>query len=502
MRLLAAEQPAAIALAVTSGPCVGPSQPAAQTAILKTTGMHGETHKIPRKLSKRCSTPSEGAYFRNSLGCTLPLVLARFLPESLVPTLAPHPAEAGAGRGSGKRTGTPHPPGGRADAGVAFSCVAASGAPTLSGQSQPRPYAPEQRQGPQVPQAEERALVRPAAPECEMTATHRCLLLLLLGTCVALLLPGAQGAPREPVYPGDAATPQQMAQYATEMRRYINMLTRPRYGKSAEDDVLGFLGWHLPHTSAPGLQTLFSGRWSDAGVLESLLASLRAASSPGSGSCAEPHRDPALGEAEELSLHDPRPRAQPRLLPPHVALVMGQWEWAAGTGAIRASPGRRLQGDRAWVLSAIPEGRTQRRALADLTMPVAATNSESAMQQVLDNLGSLPSATGAAELDLIFLRGIMESPIVRSLAKGSTEEPFVSSRLFGCLHAVLGVCLGSVEADLRRTVEESGRIQRGYGHYFDLTLVNSNLDRTFRELQAAMDKLRTEPQWVPVSWVY
>lgn len=40
-----------------------------------------------------------------------------------------------------------------------------------------------------------------------------------------------------------------------------------------------------------------------------------------------------------------------------------------------------------------------------------------AMQQVLDNLGSLPNATGAAELDLIFLRGIMESPIVRSLAK-------------------------------------------------------------------------------------
>ncbi|XP_019607783.2 MAGUK p55 subfamily member 2 isoform X6 [Rhinolophus sinicus] len=50
-------------------------------------------------------------------------------------------------------------------------------------------------------------------------------------------------------------------------------------------------------------------------------------------------------------------------------------------------------------------------------MPVAATNSETAMQQVLDNLGSLPNATGAAELDLIFLRGIMESPIVRSLAK-------------------------------------------------------------------------------------
>ncbi|XP_066876954.1 MAGUK p55 subfamily member 2 isoform X3 [Kogia breviceps] len=58
------------------------------------------------------------------------------------------------------------------------------------------------------------------------------------------------------------------------------------------------------------------------------------------------------------------------------------------------------------------------------------------------------------------------------------------------------------EADLRRTVEESSRIQRGYGHYFDLSLVNSNLERTFRELQAALEKLRTEPQWVPVSWVY
>ncbi|XP_045693276.1 MAGUK p55 subfamily member 2 isoform X1 [Phyllostomus hastatus] len=58
------------------------------------------------------------------------------------------------------------------------------------------------------------------------------------------------------------------------------------------------------------------------------------------------------------------------------------------------------------------------------------------------------------------------------------------------------------EADLRRTVEESSRIQRGYGHYFDLSLVNSNLERTFRELQSAMEKLRTEPQWVPVSWVY
>lgn len=39
------------------------------------------------------------------------------------------------------------------------------------------------------------------------------------------------------------------------------------------------------------------------------------------------------------------------------------------------------------------------------------------MQKVLDNLKELPPSTGAKDIDLIFLRGIMESPIVLSLAK-------------------------------------------------------------------------------------
>ncbi|XP_053424395.1 pancreatic prohormone [Nycticebus coucang] len=87
-----------------------------------------------------------------------------------------------------------------------------------------------------------------------MAATHHCLSLLLLSTCVALLLPpllGAQGAPLEPVYPGENATPEQMAQYAAELRRYINMLTRPRYGKRDKEDTLGPLQWGSPHEAAP-----------------------------------------------------------------------------------------------------------------------------------------------------------------------------------------------------------------------------------------------------------
>ncbi|XP_064030276.1 MAGUK p55 subfamily member 2 isoform X3 [Pogoniulus pusillus] len=65
------------------------------------------------------------------------------------------------------------------------------------------------------------------------------------------------------------------------------------------------------------------------------------------------------------------------------------------------------------------------------------------------------------------------------------------------------VCPGAgQEADARRTVEESSRIQRGYGHYFDLSLTNDDLERTFSRLREAMDSLRAQPQWVPVSWVY
>ncbi|XP_039875847.1 MAGUK p55 subfamily member 6b isoform X3 [Simochromis diagramma] len=58
------------------------------------------------------------------------------------------------------------------------------------------------------------------------------------------------------------------------------------------------------------------------------------------------------------------------------------------------------------------------------------------------------------------------------------------------------------DVDLRKTVDESARIQRAYCHYFDLTIINDNLDKAFETLQAAVDKLCSEPQWVPVNWVY
>lgn len=58
------------------------------------------------------------------------------------------------------------------------------------------------------------------------------------------------------------------------------------------------------------------------------------------------------------------------------------------------------------------------------------------------------------------------------------------------------------DSELKRTVDESERIKRAYGHYFDLCIVNDGLEAAFRSLRLSLDKLSTEQQWVPVSWVF
>uniref|UniRef100_A0A8C5ERF1 MAGUK p55 subfamily member 6-like n=1 Tax=Gouania willdenowi TaxID=441366 RepID=A0A8C5ERF1_GOUWI len=58
------------------------------------------------------------------------------------------------------------------------------------------------------------------------------------------------------------------------------------------------------------------------------------------------------------------------------------------------------------------------------------------------------------------------------------------------------------ENDLKKTVDESARIRRAYSHFFDLTIVNDNLDKAFDKLQEDVERLFIEPQWVPISWVY
>lgn len=58
------------------------------------------------------------------------------------------------------------------------------------------------------------------------------------------------------------------------------------------------------------------------------------------------------------------------------------------------------------------------------------------------------------------------------------------------------------EDDFKRTMEDSAKMQRAYDKYFDLVIVNNDLNDTYHEIMEAIDRLSTEPQWVPVTWVY
>ncbi|XP_075879809.1 MAGUK p55 subfamily member 2a [Nelusetta ayraudi] len=58
------------------------------------------------------------------------------------------------------------------------------------------------------------------------------------------------------------------------------------------------------------------------------------------------------------------------------------------------------------------------------------------------------------------------------------------------------------DEELHRTCNESAKIQAAYGHYFDLSIVNDNLDETYRTAKAALETVSKNPQWVPVTWVF
>jgi calcium/calmodulin-dependent serine protein kinase len=45
-------------------------------------------------------------------------------------------------------------------------------------------------------------------------------------------------------------------------------------------------------------------------------------------------------------------------------------------------------------------------------------------------------------------------------------------------------------------------LEKAYEHYFDLKIVNNDIEETIRVLQHALDEVSMAPQWVPVSWVY
>lgn len=57
------------------------------------------------------------------------------------------------------------------------------------------------------------------------------------------------------------------------------------------------------------------------------------------------------------------------------------------------------------------------------------------------------------------------------------------------------------EDELRKIIENARVIESKYAHYFDEIIRNTDLSRSYAELLRLINKLDTEPQWVPAAWL-
>ncbi|PAA55015.1 hypothetical protein BOX15_Mlig028881g1 [Macrostomum lignano] len=61
---------------------------------------------------------------------------------------------------------------------------------------------------------------------------------------------------------------------------------------------------------------------------------------------------------------------------------------------------------------------------------------------------------------------------------------------------------GLNDGSLERLAKESELLERHYGHYFDLKIINNDIEDTIAQLKQCVDLVHTKHQWVPVNWVY
>jgi len=47
----------------------------------------------------------------------------------------------------------------------------------------------------------------------------------------------------------------------------------------------------------------------------------------------------------------------------------------------------------------------------------------------------------------------------------------------------------------------SGKMECAYGHLFDTTIVNDDIETAFSELCFTASNVETQPHWVPASWI-
>ncbi|KAG1685109.1 MAGUK p55 subfamily member 5 [Nymphon striatum] len=56
--------------------------------------------------------------------------------------------------------------------------------------------------------------------------------------------------------------------------------------------------------------------------------------------------------------------------------------------------------------------------------------------------------------------------------------------------------------ELKDIIEKAREMEENYGHYFDMIIINSDIDKAYHELLKEINILEREPQWVPAVWLH
>ncbi|XP_022240973.1 LOW QUALITY PROTEIN: MAGUK p55 subfamily member 5-A-like [Limulus polyphemus] len=57
------------------------------------------------------------------------------------------------------------------------------------------------------------------------------------------------------------------------------------------------------------------------------------------------------------------------------------------------------------------------------------------------------------------------------------------------------------DEELKDIIEKAREMEDNYGHYFDMIIINSDIDKAYNELVKEINILEREPQWVPAFWL-
>lgn len=115
----------------------------------------------------------------------------------------------------------------------------------------------------------------------------------------------------------------------------------------------------------------------------------------------------------------------------------------------------------------------------------------------------LPGCKYVSRFNLVVNFAIADSNTMKICVKVSSELLPVPTLLLGgeAYSRMLILHFWLQPEELREIIEKTREMEQNNGHYFDTAIVNSDLDKAYQELLRLINKLDTEPQWVPSTWL-